>query len=119
MTRESIKEQLVDGLNKWKYSMVNISDRYRLYCYINENNGFWNTHIHLGIDDMEKNQLNVIESTCDMCNLEMFQKRIDEIMDKFEEKIQDALKQRYVVVCYAVHDKKIASSDLFETAKEA
>lgn len=119
MTRESIKEQLVDGLNKWKYSMVNISDRYRLYCYINENNGFWNTHIHLGIDDMEKNQLNVIESTCDMCNLEMFQKRIDEIMDKFEEKIQDAVSQRYVVVCYAVHDKKIASSDLFETAKEA
>lgn len=76
MTRESIKEQLIDGLNKWKYSMVNISDRYRLYCYINESSGFWTTHIHLGIDDMEKKQLNVIESTCDMCNLEMFLKRI-------------------------------------------
>ena len=61
----------------------------------------------------------MIESTCDMCNLEMFLKRIDEIMEKFEEKIQDAVKQRYVVVCYAVHDKKIASSDPFETEKEA
>lgn len=83
---EEIKKALVEGLENEQHSSFDLDDTYRIYCYIEDSNGFWDTYIHVSIDNNITKEIDIFEDNCDMCDQVMFEETIDKLLDKFENK---------------------------------
>lgn len=88
MNREKIKNTLIKGLENNRHSTVDLDNQYRIYCFIEDSLGFWNTYIHLAIDNNVTRQIDIVATDCDMCDLEMFKEEIDWLLDYYEFKLK-------------------------------
>lgn len=85
MARQKVKRKLVkDFENHRAFCFYDLDDTYRIYCYIEDSDGFWNTRIHMAIDNRETKETDLYVVTCNMFDQEMFEKRIDDLIDYYE-----------------------------------
>lgn len=88
MDRQKIKRELVEGFeNNRAFCFCDLDDTYRIYCYIEDKNGFWNTWIHMAIDNNVTKEINLYEVHSDMHDQAMFEKRIGELLDYYEKSL--------------------------------
>ena len=88
MDRKEIKKTLADGFETGNQSYFDLDDTYRIYCYVDDNNGFWDTCIHMAIDNNFTREIDLFETYCDMCDKAMFEENIDWLLNKYEEMIK-------------------------------
>lgn len=88
MDRNKIKQTLVEGFENGTRSSFDLDDEYRIFCYVEDSNGFWDTYIHMAIDNNITRQIDIFSDDCDMCDQVMFEETIDRLLDLYEEKLR-------------------------------
>ena len=94
MDREMIKKTLVKGFESERQSSFDLDDTYRIYCYIEDSNGFWDTYIHMAIDNNITKKIDLLEDDCDMCDQVMFEEKIDKLLDRYEKELKNQMKNQ-------------------------
>ena len=94
MDREVIKKTLVEGFENKRHSSFDLDDTYRIYCYIEDSNGFWDTYIHMAIDNNITKKIDLLEDDCDMCDQVMFEEKIDKLLDRYEKELKNQMKNQ-------------------------
>lgn len=88
MDRNKIKQTLVNGLQHRTHSYFDLDDGFRIYCYVEDSLGFWETYIHVSIDNNITRQIDIFSDDCDMCDQVMFEETIDRLLDRYETELK-------------------------------
>lgn len=79
---------MLKDLKKQNKAIFDLDDTYSIYCYVDDSNGFWDTYIHMAIDNRITKKIDLLKDDCDMCDQVMFEEKIDKLLDRYEKELK-------------------------------